>query len=1046
MPVSPTPDESYYWEIAQAYQQAELAILSQIRDRLDKGQELSDQKWLTSRLAEVQTMRRDATKVLASVNSSMASKISGSFGNAYKDGELSALKDTAAYLPDKPSAVSSRTRQNVVAALARQNTQKIAGVLPGMLRQLEDDYLSVVKTAVKSVAAGGTNDRRKATAQALQQAFGKGLKTGPGGKMNLPDYVQMAVRTGTANAMIQGHLDTLGENGLNLVMIYPGPRHCDRCDAWSNTPLYRTSGKPGVHLFDSAVSTNKVKVNVAGSLNDAKADGWGHPNCRCNVGVFLPGVTPIQNPRPKWDEEGYKNQQAQRAIERKIREWKTREALATDPAERVAAHNKVTGHQALLRSHLDAHPELKRKRINEQITGLTGPDTITKPKVTPPKAPSTPSKAEQIAKIDQEIKDLESAKYTDLNEHLKSIDKKLALEKEKLKLLNDLTKMEEQKAVPEPEPLKPKPATDKTNPESPFELWLRAEQAKGAFPKGSMNLLTNPKSMMTDKGFELAKLYGDNVIDFDTYQAGMAALKDSPPPVASAGLPPKTDALAEWAEKMLKDYGYYLNKPGTKAKKLFDKAKLGDEQAAKDLTMDLGIGNWNEWKNAKAGAVPAPSGSTGFKPAPPTAQTFEQWVKAAESSPGDFPSNVISALKTAQKYDNFYFVQHLHDQGFLSKGQFDAAKKAWDTTHGKPAPEPAKPSPVTPKPSPVPKDTPSHPYSWDGKDKPVGPKEPTMPKTSYGKLSDDWINEAKAKYEEFAPGKKLENSNNWPYFAKVVNDKDASALQYLLDNQYIDAGMYNRMLQNWATGDKLTPAQAKKYKADMEKYARDQAQYLADLAAWKIANGVTSSSKGFEGAIRWDTDQAGVDWANNNLKVAAGDQRRAVQNYTGSSYAPWNEDLRKNNSKNPPTEGRFQKATRDADAAMAPTPADIIVHRGTSFHELSGTGANMPPPAPTSLIGKTYTNPGYMSTSVGKSAAFGGKPVQMEILVPEGYGTSWAMPYSNFAGERELLLSRHSTIYIHDVYESGGRWRVVAEIVPDGEDVSVWSPAPPARR
>ncbi|QWY83793.1 VIP2-like ADP-ribosyltransferase toxin [Microbacterium phage PermaG] len=974
MPVSPTPDESYYWEIAQAYQQAELEILSQIRDRLDKGQALSDQQWLTERLAEVQTMRRDATKTLAGVNSSMASKISGSFGNAYKDGEISALKDTAAYLPAKPSAVSSRTRQNTVAALARGNSQKIAGVLPGMLRQMEDDYQSVVKSAVKQVAAGGM-DRRKATSAALQQAFGKGLKTGPGGKMNLPDYVTMAVRTGTANAAIQGHLDTLGENGLDLVMIYPGPRHCDRCDAWANRPLYRTSGKAGVHLFESAVSIKKVKVDVAGSLDQAKAEGWGHPNCRCNVGVFLPGVTPIQNPRPKWDEKGYEAQQNQRGMERKIREWKTREALALDPSERTAAHNKVTGWQSLLRSHLEANPFLKRKSINEQITGQTGPKTVTKPKLTPPKAPEGPSKAQQIADIDAQLKAL-------LHEKIGPVEwktKDAALKADKQKLIDSMTDSEIGKLVTEPTPPpSAKPATNTTNPDSPFDVWLKGFIQTHPAWEGMGWHQKVLKGEWIEKHLLLTENYTKNLITWEEYNAGVDALGKSAPKVAAADpIPPK-----------------------------------------------------------------APS-----KPAP-TGQTFEQWVNSAASSPKDFGgASVVKNLKLAFEKNDFKYVQDMYDYGYLSKGQFDSAKKAWGNGHPdpKPSPEPPKVSPVSPKPSPVPPDTPSHPYSWDGKAKPTAPNEPVMPPTAYGKLSQGWLDQAKAKYEAFAPGKKLENSNNWNYFDKVVKDKDASALEYLLTNQYIDADMYKAMLNHWASGDKLTPAQAKKYTSEMDAYGKAQAQYKADLAAWKTANGITSSSKGFDGAVRWATDQAGVDWANKNLKVASGDQRAAIQKYTGSSYAPWNDALRANNSKNVPTSGNYQKATRDADAAMAPTPADIIVHRGTTFHELSGTGVNLPPPAPTSLIGKTYTNPGYMSTSVGKGAAFGGKPVQMEILVPEGYGTSWAMPYSNFAGERELLLSRHSTLYIHDVYQDGSTWRVVAEIVPDGEDVSVWTPSPPKR-
>ncbi|WZB38554.1 capsid maturation protease [Microbacterium phage Jera] len=388
MPVSPTPDEAYYWEIAQAYQQAELQVLGQIRDRLDRGERLSDIDWATSRLAEVQTMRRDATQVLARVNRSMASKINGAFGNAYKDGGVAALKDAAAYLPDKPSAVSSATRQAVVRALADRTREGLAGVMPNLLRKMEDDYREVVRSVVSASAAGGV-DRRKATTQALQTLLGKGLKTGPDGRMSLPDYVQMSVRTGTANAAIQGHLDTLAVNGMDLVYIQPGPRHCDRCDEWANVPLWRASGSAGPVTVESVVSDRPVRVNVKGSLDQAKAAGWGHPNCRCNVGAYLPGVTEktLPTPRPKWDQDGYENQQKQREIERHIREWKTREALSSDPAERAKAAAKVAQWQEIQRAHMKAHPELKRQYKREQPSTVQPPNASPRP----PRAPRSPS-------------------------------------------------------------------------------------------------------------------------------------------------------------------------------------------------------------------------------------------------------------------------------------------------------------------------------------------------------------------------------------------------------------------------------------------------------------------------------------------------------------------------------------------------------------------------------------------------------------------------------------------------------------------------------
>jgi hypothetical protein len=372
MPVSPTPPDSYYVEVARAYQQAELEVLALIRRRLSLGAELSDLDWATARLSEVQVLRRQAVAVLAKVNAAQARAITRSLGLAYDSGGSAALKDASGYAPARPSAVSSATRQASVRALAGAITGSLAERLPRMLRQMEDDYARVVNDAVARVQAGGV-DRRTATGQALQQAYGKGLSMGPDGKMNLPDYVTMATRTGVANASIQGHVDTLAENNLDLVYIHPGPRHCELCDQWANKPLWRGQGPTGPVQVESVVDGKPMTITVYGTLAQAKAAGWGHPNCRCNVGVYLPGASRLPTPRPKWDEAGYEAQQEQRAIERKIREWKTRQALSTTAQEQARTAAKVKEWQAAQRAHLGAHPALKRQPARESIRGTLGP-------------------------------------------------------------------------------------------------------------------------------------------------------------------------------------------------------------------------------------------------------------------------------------------------------------------------------------------------------------------------------------------------------------------------------------------------------------------------------------------------------------------------------------------------------------------------------------------------------------------------------------------------------------------------------------------------
>src|SRR5690606_14575813 len=102
----------------------------------------------------------------------------------------------------------------------------------------------------------------------------------------------------------------------DLVVVHPGPRACDICDTWARSVLTIQPGPSGEVTVAAVDGSGDVTIEVDGSLDDARDDGWGHPNCRCAVAAYLPGVTDstiIQ--RPPWDAEGYAAQQKQRTLE-----------------------------------------------------------------------------------------------------------------------------------------------------------------------------------------------------------------------------------------------------------------------------------------------------------------------------------------------------------------------------------------------------------------------------------------------------------------------------------------------------------------------------------------------------------------------------------------------------------------------------------------------------------------------------------------------------------------------------------------------------------
>jgi hypothetical protein len=102
------------------------------------------------------------------------------------------------------------------------------------------------------------------------------------------------------------------------------------------------------------------------TLAEAMARGLFHPNCRHSISAYLPGVTHLPSGDLE-DAEGYEARQQQRAIERRIRQWKEQQAAALDDAGRQLAAKRVRAAQADLREHLAQNPALKRLRYREQI-------------------------------------------------------------------------------------------------------------------------------------------------------------------------------------------------------------------------------------------------------------------------------------------------------------------------------------------------------------------------------------------------------------------------------------------------------------------------------------------------------------------------------------------------------------------------------------------------------------------------------------------------------------------------------------------------------
>lgn len=375
MAVDPDKIAAISRESVDLYRAAETAILTEVTKRL--GQGMDAPTWAVDRLAALGTLRGTVQALLALVLGQLGEAITRALGLAYRAGDAAATADMPPALlrQVKDAIPRARLLDNLATALVEDVGAKHSNVV----RDVADAYRKVIAEAT-AVSVAGNMTRRQASQHAYQKLIDRGL-TGftdvSGRRWRLSSYVEMAVRTVTQRAAIQGQVDKQLSMGQPFVIVSDNVQECELCRPYEGKTLRVDDGPTGRISVTHQLTKQPVEIYVKATLEQARAKGFQHPNCRHSVRIFIPGVT---KPPAKEtaDPEGDTARQRQRAIERQIRHWKERKLGALDPAAEKAAGAKVRAWQQAMRDHLAANPDLKRLTYRERIGAGNIPDKLTR--------------------------------------------------------------------------------------------------------------------------------------------------------------------------------------------------------------------------------------------------------------------------------------------------------------------------------------------------------------------------------------------------------------------------------------------------------------------------------------------------------------------------------------------------------------------------------------------------------------------------------------------------------------------------------------------
>lgn len=297
--------------------------------------------WAARKHAQISDIRRQLATLIAQLDRHAPTIVDDTLrqagGQADEDAalELALDADGPFTLPRRPAPAVEQLARQTLGALKTAHVQ--------ILRTTVDVYRDVISETLARTLTGV--DTRLGAAQAALDRWAMrgiaGFVDGAGRRWELETYAEMAVRTGTQRAYAEAKVDRFRGAGRSLVVVSDSPEECPLCRPWEGKVL----SIDGRH-----VGTTVDGEQVVGTLSDATAAGLFHPNCTHTVGLFVPGLS---RPRAAAAPAAYSARQRQREIERHIRRWKRRQAVALSPQAEAQARAKVRGWQAEMRTHLD---------------------------------------------------------------------------------------------------------------------------------------------------------------------------------------------------------------------------------------------------------------------------------------------------------------------------------------------------------------------------------------------------------------------------------------------------------------------------------------------------------------------------------------------------------------------------------------------------------------------------------------------------------------------------------------------------------------------
>ena len=337
MPIAISGFERLAGEILSIYAEAEETMLHRLASHLGRG--TASNQWAERKYSEASKVSKEMQKVVKDLKAGRTEIYTSAVKDAWDQSSKAFVSD-ASKLAEAYGIASIAPNAKKVVSILSELDQAYAAEDRVILRKVNDAYADIIGRCSAKVATG-TITYRDAVKQELEEFAKKGISgfvDKNGHAWDMATYAEMATLTAIERATLYGYVDTMQEYGYDLAIISSHAGACPLCVSWED-----------------------VIVSVSGddhdypSLDDAIDAGCFHPRCLHYLSTYYPWITEGGRNAPRPVEEPsneYSSRQTQRYYERKIREWKRRMAVATDPQSERIAYARVRMYQQKVRTQI----------------------------------------------------------------------------------------------------------------------------------------------------------------------------------------------------------------------------------------------------------------------------------------------------------------------------------------------------------------------------------------------------------------------------------------------------------------------------------------------------------------------------------------------------------------------------------------------------------------------------------------------------------------------------------------------------------------------